>query len=165
MRLLLLAGVTWLSSLTSPLFSLSGHLFSARDIIMLLGGLFLLFKATMELNERLEGKDQEDSLQKRGARFWPVVAQIVVLDAVFSLDSVVTAVGMVDQLAVMMAAVIIAISLMILASKPLTAFVNHHPTLIILCLSFLLMIDSVWSQTVLATLFQKAICTQPLASL
>ncbi|CCP03666.1 Putative HCC family transporter [Erwinia amylovora Ea644] len=140
MRLLLLAGVTWLSSLTSPLFSLSGHLFSARDTIMLLGGLFLLFKATMELNERLEGKDQEDSLQKRGARFWPVVAQIVVLDAVFSLDSVVTAVGMVDQLAVMMAAVIIAISLMILASKPLTAFINHHPTLIILCLSFLLMI-------------------------
>ncbi|MCK8195132.1 hypothetical protein LXA56_17865, partial [Erwinia amylovora] len=86
-------------------------------------GLFLLFKATMELNERLEGKDQEDSLQKRGARVWPVVAQIVVLDAVFSLDSVVTAVGMVDQLAIMMAAVIIAISLMILASKPLTAFV------------------------------------------
>ncbi|CCG87706.1 TerC family protein [Erwinia piriflorinigrans] len=140
MRLLLLAGVSWLSSLTAPLFSLGEHAFSARDMIMLMGGLFLLFKATMELNERLEGKDAEDSSQKDGARFWPVVAQIVVLDAVFSLDSVITAVGMVDQLAVMMAAVIIAILLMLSASKPLTTFVNAHPTIIILCLSFLLMI-------------------------
>ncbi|CAO96366.1 TerC family protein [Erwinia tasmaniensis] len=140
MRLLLLAGVSWLSSLTSPWFSLGEHAFSARDLIMLTGGLFLLFKATMELNERLEGKDAEESSQKRGARFWPVVAQIVVLDAVFSLDSVVTAVGMVDQLAVMMAAVVIAILLMLSASRPLTGFVNAHPTIIILCLSFLLMI-------------------------
>lgn len=140
MRLLLLASISWLSSLITPLFTLIGHPFSARDLIMLTGGIFLLFKATMELNERLEGKDEDENPQKRGAKFWPVVAQIVVLDAVFSLDSVITAVGMVDHLAVMMAAVIVAIFLMLLASKPLTRFVNGHPTIVILCLSFLLMI-------------------------
>jgi len=140
MRLLLLTSISWLATLTKPLLTLAGHPFSARDLIMLVGGVFLLFKATMELNERLEGKDEEQNTQKRGARFWPVVAQIVVLDAVFSLDSVITAVGMVDHLAVMMAAVVVAIFLMLLASKPLTRFVNSHPTIVILCLSFLLMI-------------------------
>ncbi|AIR67160.1 TerC family protein [Cedecea neteri] len=140
MRLLLLASISWLVTLTRPLFTIHDLSFSARDLIMLLGGMFLLFKATMELNERLEGKDGEHHTQKRGAKFWPVVAQIVILDAVFSLDSVVTAVGMVDHLAVMMAAVIIAIGLMVLASKSLTRFVNSHPTIVILCLSFLLMI-------------------------
>ena len=140
MRLLLLSSISWLATLTAPLFTIIGHAFSARDLIMLIGGVFLLFKATMELNERLEGKDEDDSQQKRGAKFWPVVAQIVVLDAIFSLDSVITAVGMVDHLAVMMAAVIIAIMLMLLASKPLTRFVNAHPSIVILCLSFLLMI-------------------------
>ena len=140
MRLLLLASISWLVTLTQPLFSIHGLSFSARDLIMLFGGLFLLFKATVELNERLEGKDSDNPTQRRGARFWPVVMQIVVLDAVFSLDSVITAVGMVDHLAVMMAAVIIAISLMLLASKALTRFVNSHPTIVILCLSFLLMI-------------------------
>ncbi|MNB92404.1 Hemolysin C [compost metagenome] len=140
MRLLLLASISWLVTLTRPLFTLYGHGFSARDLIMLFGGLFLIFKATVELNERLEGKDSENTTQRRGAKFWPVVAQIVVLDAVFSLDSVITAVGMVDQLPVMMAAVIIAIILMVMASKSLTRFVNNHPTIVILCLSFLLMI-------------------------
>lgn len=140
MRLLLLASISWLVTLTKPLFSVGDFTFSARDLIMLVGGFFLLFKATVELNERLEGKDSDSPTQRRGARFWPVVTQIVVLDAVFSLDSVITAVGMVDHLAVMMAAVIIAISLMLLASKALTRFVNSHPTIVILCLSFLLMI-------------------------
>lgn len=140
MRLLLLASISWLVTLTQPLLSVGDFSFSARDLIMLFGGLFLLFKATVELNERLEGKDSENPTQRRGAKFWAVVAQIVVLDAVFSLDSVITAVGMVDHLAVMMAAVIIAIALMLLASKALTRFVNSHPTIVILCLSFLLMI-------------------------
>lgn len=140
MRLLLLSSISWLVSLTTPLFTLLGHSFSARDVIMLIGGVFLLFKATMELNERLEGKDQEQHTQRKGARFWPVVAQIVVLDAIFSLDSVITAVGMTDHLLVMMSAVTIAIFLMLLASKPLTRFVGEHPTIVILCLSFLLMI-------------------------
>ncbi|WP_045048064.1 TerC family protein [Rouxiella chamberiensis] len=140
MRLLLLASISWLSTLTRPLVTLFSHGFSARDLIMLTGGLFLLFKATTELNERLEGKDEDNGQQGSRARFWPVVAQIVVLDAVFSLDSVITAVGMVDHLPVMMAAVCIAIGLMLLASRPLTRFVNDHPTIVILCLSFLLMI-------------------------
>lgn len=140
MRLLLLACISWLSTLTRPLLTVLGHAFSARDMIMLTGGVFLLFKATMELNERLEGKDEEQTQQHTGAKFWAVVAQIVVLDAVFSLDSVITAVGMVDHLAVMMVAVCIAIGLMLLASRPLTRFVNAHPTIVILCLSFLLMI-------------------------
>lgn len=140
MRLGLLASISWLVSLTTPLFTFLGHTFSARDVIMLVGGLFLLFKATMELNERLEGKDEEQQAQRKGARFWPVVAQIVVLDAIFSLDSVITAVGMTDHLLVMMSAVTIAIFLMLLASKPLTRFVAEHPTIVILCLSFLLMI-------------------------
>nr|WP_318381055.1 TerC family protein [uncultured Enterobacter sp.] len=140
MRLLLLASISWLVTLTNPLFTVRGLSFSARDLIMLFGGLFLLFKATVELNERLEGKDSDNPTQRRGAKFWAVVTQIVILDAVFSLDSVITAVGMVDHLAVMMAAVIIAISLMLLASKALTRFVNNHPTIVILCLSFLLMI-------------------------
>lgn len=140
MRLLLLASISWLVTLTKPLLTWHDLSFSARDLIMLFGGLFLLFKATVELNERLEGKDSDNPTQRRGAKFWGVVAQIVVLDAIFSLDSVITAVGMVDHLAVMMAAVIIAISLMLMASKALTRFVNSHPTIVILCLSFLLMI-------------------------
>lgn len=140
MRLLLLASISWMVTLTRPLFAVGDFHFSARDLIMLGGGLFLLFKATVELNERLEGKDSDSPSQRSGARFWPVVAQIVVLDAVFSLDSVITAVGMVNHLAVMMAAVVIAISVMMLASRPLTQFVNRHPTIVILCLSFLLMI-------------------------
>lgn len=140
MRLLLLASISWLVTLTKPLFSYHDLSFSARDLIMLFGGLFLLFKATVELNERLEGKDSDNPVQRKGAKFWGVVAQIVVLDAIFSLDSVITAVGMVDHLAVMMAAVVIAMSLMLLASKALTRFVNSHPTIVILCLSFLLMI-------------------------
>jgi len=140
MRLLLLASISWLVTLTQPLFSFRSFTFSARDLIMLFGGFFLLFKATMELNERLEGKDSNNPTQRKGAKFWGVVTQIVVLDAIFSLDSVITAVGMVDHLLVMMAAVVIAISLMLMASKPLTQFVNSHPTIVILCLSFLLMI-------------------------
>ncbi|MCP1065470.1 TerC family protein [Serratia symbiotica] len=140
MRLALLASISWLGTLTQPMFVVAAYSFSGRDLIMLIGGLFLLFKATTELHERLEGKDQVQQESRKGARFWPVVAQIVVLDAVFSLDSVITAIGMVDHLAVMMIAVCIAVGLMLLASKPLTSFVNAHPTIVILCLSFLLMI-------------------------
>ena len=140
LRLVLLASLSWLVTLTQPLFTLFQHNFSARDLLLLSGGLFLLYKATTELNSRLEGSDEESGQSKNGAKFWPVVAQIVVLDAIFSLDAVITAVGMVNELPVMMAAVTIAILLMLLASKPLTRFVNGHPTIVILCLSFLLMI-------------------------
>jgi len=140
MRLGLLASISWLVTLIQPLFEVFGKSFSGRDLIMLFGGVFLLFKATMELHERLEGHVGERTTNAAYALFWPIVAQIVVLDAVFSLDAVITAVGMVDELAVMMIAVIISIGLMIVASKPLTRFVNAHPTVIMLCLGFLMMI-------------------------
>jgi len=140
MRLGLLASIAWLVTLTEPLLELFGKSFSGRDLIMLGGGLFLLFKATMELHERLEGRMHQQGGSKAYARFWPVVAQIIVLDAVFSLDAVITAVGMVEHLQVMMIAVIISMTLMLLASKPLTAFVNARPTVIMLCLGFLMMI-------------------------
>ncbi|HEX8778384.1 MAG TPA: TerC family protein, partial [Rhodanobacter sp.] len=140
MRLVLLGAMSWLVKLTTPLFDWNGFGLSWRDIILLFGGVFLLFKATLELHERLEGGDGHEGGNRAHARLWLVVTQIVVLDAVFSLDSVITAVGMVDQLSVMMIAVVIAMILMISASKPLTAFVNARPTVVILCLSFLLMI-------------------------
>jgi len=140
MRLGLLASISWLVTLTAPLFEVFGKSFSGRDLIMLFGGFFLLFKATMELHERLEGRGHVQQGSRTYSAFWPVVAQIVVLDAVFSLDAVITAVGMVDHLMVMMIAVIISIGVMIVASRPLTAFVNAHPTVIMLCLGFLMMI-------------------------
>lgn len=140
MRLGLLASMAWLVTLTEPLVEVFGKSFSGRDLIMLFGGVFLLFKATMELHERLEGHVQRSGGARTYAKFWPVVAQIIVLDAVFSLDAVITAVGMVEHLEVMMIAVIVSIGLMIVASKPLTAFVNARPTVIMLCLGFLMMI-------------------------
>ncbi|OQR27570.1 hypothetical protein BWR59_25285 [Pseudomonas sp. Bc-h] len=140
MRLGLLASISWMVTLTEPLFEVFDKSFSGRDLIMLFGGIFLLFKATMELHERLEGHVTQQSGSTTYALFWPIVAQIVVLDAVFSLDAVITAVGMVDELSVMMIAVIFSIGIMIIASKPLTAFVNAHPTVIMLCLGFLMMI-------------------------
>lgn len=140
MRLLLLAGMAWLVTLTQPLFSVAGLSFSGRDLILLFGGLFLLFKATMELHERLEGRSHQSSGPRVYASFGAVIVQIVILDAVFSLDAVITAVGMVEHLSVMMIAVVLAMVVMIVASKPLTRFVSAHPTLIILCLALLLMI-------------------------
>lgn len=140
MRLALLSVMSWLVTLTKPLFHIGALGFSGRDLIMLVGGIFLLFKATIELHERLESPLSEQNQNKSYADFWVVVVQIVILDAVFSLDAVVTAVGMVSHLWVMMTAVIIAMCIMMLASKPLTRFVNAHPTVVVLCLSFLLMI-------------------------
>lgn len=140
MRLGLLSLISWMVTLTRPLFSVGEFSFSGRDLILLVGGLFLLFKATMELHERLENREMNDGGNKGYASFWAVVVQIVILDAVFSLDAVITAVGMVNNLAIMMTAVVIAMGVMLLASKPLTNFVNAHPTVVVLCLSFLLMI-------------------------
>lgn len=140
MRLGLLASISWMVTLTEPLIDILGKSFSGRDLIMLFGGVFLLFKATMELHERLEGHEPQNNGTLRHAAFWPIVAQIVVLDAVFSLDAVITAVGMVEHLSIMMIAVIFSIGIMIVASKPLTRFVNAHPTVIMLCLGFLMMI-------------------------
>lgn len=140
MRLALLASIAWVVTLTEPLFHVFDYPFSGRDLILLFGGVFLLFKGTMELHERMEGKQAVKEENVAYAAFWMVIVQIVVLDAVFSLDSVITAVGMVQHLSVMMIAVIIAIAVMWIASKPLMDFVNKHPTVVILCLGFLMMI-------------------------
>ncbi len=140
MRLGLLTTISWMVTLTTPLLTVAGLALSGRDLILLFGGLFLLFKATMELHERVEGKIHTRSGPRVYASLGAVIAQIIVLDAVFSLDAVITAVGMVDQLGVMMAAVVISMAVMIIASKPLTRFVNAHPSVVVLCLSFLLMI-------------------------
>lgn len=140
MRLGLLTMISWMVTLTAPLLSVWGKEISGRDLILLIGGVFLLFKATMELHERVEGKIHVPSGPRVYASLGAVIAQIIVLDAVFSLDAVITAVGMVEELGVMMAAVVISMAVMIFASKPLTRFVNAHPTVVVLCLSFLLMI-------------------------
>ena len=141
MRLGLLFAISWLVTLTKPLITLFEHSFSGRDLILLGGGLFLLYKAVSELHEMMEGKPQiKTSNNVVYASFAAVVAQIVVLDAVFSLDSVITAIGMVDDIRIMMVAMVVAMVVMLVASKPLTAFVNRHPTVVTLCLSFLLLI-------------------------
>ena len=139
MRLALLASISWVMSLTAPVFGFWRLEFSWRDLILIAGGLFLLIKATTEIHDRLEAQPQGGPTRVQ-AGFWSIVAQIVVLDAVFSLDSIITAVGMVDELYVMMAAVVIAVAAMLFASKPLTAFITGRPSLIILCLGFLLMV-------------------------
>ena len=141
MRLGLLFAISWLVTLTEPLITLFEKTFSGRDLILLGGGLFLVYKAVGELHEKMEGKPEvKVTTNVVYASFAAVVAQIVVLDAVFSLDSVITAIGMVDNIYVMMVAMVVAMLVMLLASKPLTVFVNRHPTVVILCLSFLLLI-------------------------
>lgn len=139
-RLGLLSLISWITSLTNSIiknkyFSLSGH-----DLILLIGGIFLLFKAIIELHERLENQENAKINNKNYAGFWIVVAQIIILDAIFSLDSIITAAGIVNELFIMMLAVTIAMILMLFASKILTEFIKLHPTVIVLCLSFLLMI-------------------------
>ena len=141
MRLGLLFAISWLVTLTEPLITIFEKTFSGRDLILLGGGLFLVYKAVGELHEKMEGKPEiKVTSNVVYAGFTAVVAQIVILDAVFSLDSVITAIGMVDNIYVMMIAMVVAMLVMLLASKPLTAFVNRHPTVVILCLSFLLLI-------------------------
>ncbi|OSI16593.1 TerC family protein [Neisseria dumasiana] len=142
MRLVMLGFMAHIITLTKPLFHISGMSVSGKDIIMLVGGLFLLYKATTELHERIEGHNQFAiaDTHKKHSPFWGVVLQILVLDAVFSIDAVITAVAMVDHIVVAMAAVVVAMTIMIMASKPLTEFVAKHPTVVMLCLGFLLMI-------------------------
>jgi len=140
MRLGLLAGIAWVVTLTQPLFTVLDAEISGRDLILILGGAFLLFKGTMELHERVEGQAHQGAQKPQHAVFWQVILQIVVLDAVFSLDSVITAVGMVQDLSIMMIAVVAAMAVMMLASRPLMNFMARHPTVVILCLGLLLMI-------------------------
>jgi predicted tellurium resistance membrane protein TerC len=139
MRIALLFSLSWIVRLTDPLFEVMGQEISGRDLVLLIGGLFLIGKATREIHERLEGEEGEAS-----ARVAPslrsVLIQIMLLDIVFSLDSVITAVGMVDELGVMVAAVVTAVAFMMLFARPVSEFVERHPTVKILALSFLILI-------------------------
>ena len=138
-RILLLFSLAWIVKLTTPLFTALGHPISGRDLILIGGGLFLLAKATFEMHEGLEGEAGHGS-NRVPASFARVIVQIMLLDIVFSLDSVITAVGMVDELWVMVTAVIASIGIMMVASEPISGFVHKHPTVKMLALSFLLLI-------------------------
>ena len=139
MRIVLLLSIVWIIRLTAPLFSILGRPISGRDLILIGGGLFLLAKATLEIHQRLEGEEGHSSARVR-ASFAAVITQIVLLDIVFSLDSVITAVGMANEIAIMVTAVILAVAVMMFSAGPISAFVNRHPTVKVLALSFLLLI-------------------------
>jgi predicted tellurium resistance membrane protein TerC len=139
-RIALLLSITWVMGLTMPIFTI-GQDISGRDLILLLGGLFLIAKSTHEIHDSLEGPDEHASATKRAAvSFAGVIVQILLLDIVFSLDSVITAVGMADHVSIMIIAVIVAVGVMLVSSAPLAAFVERHPTVKMLALSFLLLI-------------------------
>ncbi len=147
-RLLLLASLSWIMGLKADLFSVLGQGISGRDIVLLAGGLFLLWKASHEIFVEVEAREQDHApdtdaatLKAAGQRlFWGIIGQIAVIDIVFSLDSVITAVGMVDNLAVMVAAVIAAVAVMMFAAKPIGDFVDSHPSVKVLALAFLVMV-------------------------
>lgn len=138
-RILLLLGIVWLASLTAPLFTMLGNQISIRDIIMIGGGLFLLVKGTHEIHSVFE-KEEDLAAIKGKATFSVIIAQIVLLDIVFSLDSVITAVGMAQQTGVMIAAVVLALMLMLLAAGAISTYIHKHPSLKMLALSFLMMV-------------------------
>jgi predicted tellurium resistance membrane protein TerC len=139
MRILLLLSITWIMRLTSPLFTLAGHVFSGRDLILLVGGLFLIAKSTREIHHALEGEEERHA-SGQSVSFWGVIATIAVLDIVFSLDSVITAVGLARDVPVMIMAIIIAVLVMMAASRSISEFVERHPTIKMLALSFLILI-------------------------
>lgn len=150
-RVLLLLSLNWIMGLISPLFNMGDWIgvqdeewleklaISGRDLILLIGGLFLIYKSTTEIHEKLEGDEHESGVKKVHS-FWPTITQILILDIVFSLDSVITAVGMADHIEIMIAAVVIAVIIMLLAASSISNFVNKHPTVKMLALSFLLLI-------------------------
>lgn len=138
-RIVLLSMLAWLIALKEPLFSVADHSFSWRDLILLAGGLFLLAKATHEIHRDIEG-DEGDQVKAVAGTFAAVIAQIIVIDMVFSVDSIITAIGMAQHIEVMVAAVVIAMMVMYVASGPIAAFIQEHPTTKMLALSFLLLI-------------------------
>ncbi|MFG1946079.1 TerC family protein [Nonomuraea sp. NPDC048826] len=142
-RLLLLLALSWVVQLTAPLFEVLGHEISGRDLILLLGGLFLLAKSVTEIGHSMDVADEKDGKRVAAASFASVIVQIMLLDIVFSLDSVITAVGMVDELGVMVAAVVVAVVVMLFASGPISRFVDTHPSIKMLALAFLVLIGVV----------------------
>ena len=139
MRVALLLSIAWVVRLTAPLVTIAGRGISGRDLILIGGGLFLLAKATIEIHERLEGDEQHGGT-RTAPSFAAVIAQIMALDIVFSLDSVITAVGMADDVSIMVAAVVLSVAIMVFSAEAVSAFVNRHPTVKVLALSFLLLI-------------------------
>ncbi len=140
MRIALLLSLAWMMRLTDPLFSVLSREVSGRDLILIGGGLFLLAKSVMEIHNSLEGEGHEGSEAPHGAGFYATLAQIAVIDIIFSLDSVITAVGMVSEVPVMILAIVIAVGIMMFAAKPIGDFVDAHPTLKMLALSFLILV-------------------------
>ncbi len=143
MRIALLLAISWVMGLTKPLFAVLEHGFTGRDLILLLGGLFLVAKATWEIHDKLEGAEQVAGGPRAAASFGSILAQIVLLDLVFSLDSVITAVGMASEISIMIAAVVIAVGVMLVFAASISAFIERHPTMKMLALSFLLLIGVV----------------------
>ena len=142
MRIILLCSIFWLTRLVHPLFHVLNHPFSGKDLVMIAGGIFLLWKSVHEIHGSLEGEEHEKSSGVK-ATLGSVISQIVIIDIVFSLDSVITAVGLVQQIGVMIAAVILAMGVMLVASKPISEYVNRHPTIKMLALSFLILVGVV----------------------
>lgn len=139
-RLALLFSISWVMGLTSDLFSVFGKGISGRDLILIGGGLFLVAKATHEIHNSLEGVGEEEEHKKATANFTAVIIQIAIIDIVFSLDSVITAVGLVDQISIMVIAIVGAVIVMMIAAKPIGDFIEHHPSLKMLALSFLILV-------------------------
>ena len=141
-RVLLLLSIAWIVKLTTPLFNLFGIDFTGRNLILLVGGLFLIAKATFEIHGKLEGSDEQADGKKAATSLVAVVAQIMVIDIVFSLDSVITAVGMVSEVQIMIAANVVALGIMLAAATAISEFVDRHPTIKMLALSFLVLIGT-----------------------
>lgn len=140
-RIALLGILSWLIALTQPVFTVLGHGYSWRDIILGVGGLFLLYKATVEIHDQIEGEtNEEEAGRKSASAFNLVIGQIILIDMIFSVDSIITAIGMAEHIEVMIAAVIVAVAIMYVASGPVSDFVQRHPTVKMLALSFLLLI-------------------------
>ncbi len=139
-RILLLLSIKWVMTLTQPWFSLLNYMFSGRDLILIFGGLFLLGKSTLEIHHSLEGLERDASKQPKASKFGAVLIQIMALDIIFSLDSVITAVGMAQHLPVMILAIVIAVIIMMVSAQPIGNFVDAHPTVKMLALSFLILI-------------------------
>lgn len=139
-RILLLLSLFWIMKLTAPLFSVFGEEISGRDLILIIGGLFLIYKSTTEIDSSISGQTHEEHINTKKASFASIIIQISILDIVFSLDSVITAVGMADHIEIMILAVIIAVGVMMVASKIISKFVDDNPTIKILALSFLILV-------------------------
>lgn len=157
-RLMLLVSAAWLITLKEPWFTVMGEEISGRDLVLIVGGLFLLWKATSEIHERVVPADAHDAATAKAARprhprYWAVIGQIMILDVVFSLDSVITAIGLTGHLEIMVVAVLLSVVIMIIAAEPLARFVNNNPNVVMLALSFLVMIG----MTLMAEGFDVAI--------